>query len=64
MPSVLGGLMGVAIEVAAALLLPVVPGLAAVIPWNAVVLAFGFSGTDRHLPNLGFYPARRGAQFE
>jgi putative ABC transport system permease protein len=57
--SVMGGVVGIAVGVAATLLLPVVAGLAAVLPWNAVALAFGFSALIGIF--FGFYPARRAA---
>jgi putative ABC transport system permease protein len=60
--SLLGGLVGIAIGVSLALLLPLVGGLAAVLPWNAVALAFGFSALIGIF--FGFYPARRAAQLD
>jgi putative ABC transport system permease protein len=60
--SLLGGLVGIAIGVSLALLLPIVGGLAAVLPWNAVALAFGFSALIGIF--FGFYPARRAAQLD
>jgi putative ABC transport system permease protein len=60
--SVLGGVIGIALGAGSAVLLPVVAGLAAVVPWNAIVVAFGFSALIGVF--FGIYPARRASQLD
>jgi putative ABC transport system permease protein len=60
--SVLGGAIGIVLGGAVALLMPVVAGWATVLPWNAVLLAFGVSAAIGVL--FGVYPARRAAQLD
>jgi putative ABC transport system permease protein len=60
--SVLGGAIGIVLGGAVALLMPVVAGWATVLPWNAVLLAFGVSAAIGVV--FGVYPARRAAQLD
>jgi putative ABC transport system permease protein len=60
--SVLGGVVGIALGTGAALLLPVLAGLSAVVPWNAIALAFGFSALIGVF--FGIYPARRASRLD
>jgi putative ABC transport system permease protein len=57
--SVAGGLLGVALGAAVALLMPVVAGWATVLSWEAIALAFGFSAGVGIF--FGLYPARKAA---
>jgi putative ABC transport system permease protein len=60
--SVLGGVVGILIGSAVALLLPTVAGWATVLPWNAIVLAFGVSAAIGMF--FGIYPARKASQLD
>ncbi|MCA1645500.1 MAG: ABC transporter permease [Chloroflexi bacterium] len=60
--SVLGGVIGILIGAGAALLLPVVAGWTTVLPWNAIVLAFGVSAAIGMF--FGIYPARKASQLD
>ncbi len=60
--SLLGGIVGILIGSAAALLLPVVAGWTTVLPWNAIVLAFGVSAAIGMF--FGIYPARKASQLD
>jgi putative ABC transport system permease protein len=60
--SLFGGLIGIAIGVGVALLLPVVLGYAAVVPVSAIGLAFGFSAAVGIF--FGIYPARKASQLD
>jgi putative ABC transport system permease protein len=60
--SVLGGVIGILLGSATAILMPIVGGWAAVLPWNAIVLAFGVSGAIGIF--FGIYPARKAAQLD
>jgi putative ABC transport system permease protein len=60
--SVLGGVIGILLGSAAAVLMPIVGGWAAVLPWNAIVLAFGVSGAIGIF--FGIYPARKAARLD
>jgi putative ABC transport system permease protein len=60
--SVLGGVIGILIGSGAALLMPIVAGWAAVLPWNAIVLAFGVSAAIGMF--FGIYPARKASQLD
>jgi putative ABC transport system permease protein len=60
--SVLGGVIGILIGSAAALLLPIVAGWTTVLPWNAIVLAFGVSAAIGMF--FGIYPARKASQLD
>jgi putative ABC transport system permease protein len=60
--SLLGGAIGIALGSAVALLLPVLAGWATALPWNAVVLAFGFSALIGVF--FGIYPARKASQLD
>lgn len=60
--SVLGGVIGILIGSGVALLLPIVAGWATVLPWNAIVLAFGVSAAIGMF--FGIYPARKASQLD
>ena len=60
--SLLGGLIGILIGAGVALLLPIVAGWATVLPWNAIVLAFGVSAAIGVF--FGIYPARKASQLD
>ena len=60
--SVLGGVIGILIGSAVALLLPVVAGWTTVLPWNAIVLAFAVSAAIGMF--FGIYPARKASQLD
>jgi putative ABC transport system permease protein len=60
--SVLGGVIGILIGSGVALLLPVVAGWTTVLPWNAIVLAFGVSAAIGMF--FGIYPARKASQLD
>ena len=60
--SVLGGIVGILIGAGVAVLLPVVAGWATVVPWNAIVLAFGVSAAIGMF--FGIYPARKASQLD
>jgi putative ABC transport system permease protein len=60
--SLLGGVIGILIGAGVALLLPVVAGWATVLPWNAIVLAFGVSAAIGVF--FGIYPARKASQLD
>jgi putative ABC transport system permease protein len=60
--SVLGGMVGILIGSLVAVLLPVVAGWATVVPWNAIVLAFGVSAAIGMF--FGIYPARRASRLD
>jgi putative ABC transport system permease protein len=60
--SVLGGVIGILIGSAVALLLPTVAGWTTVLPWNAIVLAFGVSAAIGMF--FGIYPARKASQLD
>jgi putative ABC transport system permease protein len=60
--SVLGGIVGILIGSLVAVLLPVVAGWATVVPWNAIVLAFGVSAAIGMF--FGIYPARKASQLD
>src|SRR5207302_4179040 len=60
--SVLGGIVGILIGAGVAVLLPVVAGWATVVPWTAIVLAFGVSTAIGMF--FGIYPARKASQLD
>ena len=60
--SLLGGAVGILIGLGVALSLPAVAGWATALPWNAVVLAFGFSALIGVF--FGIYPARKASQLD
>jgi putative ABC transport system permease protein len=60
--SVLGGIIGILIGAAVAMLLPLVAGWATVLPWNAIVLSFGVSAAIGMF--FGIYPARKASQLD
>jgi putative ABC transport system permease protein len=60
--SVLGGFIGILIGSGAALAMPIVAGRATVLPWNAIVLAFGVSGAIGIF--FGIYPARKASRLD
>ncbi|HEV7662947.1 MAG TPA: ABC transporter permease [Chloroflexota bacterium] len=60
--SILGGAIGIVIGAGTALLLPIVVGWATVVPWNAIVLAFGVSAAIGVF--FGIYPARKASQLD
>jgi len=60
--SVLGGVIGILIGSGVALLLPIVAGWTTVLPWNAIVLAFGVSAAIGMF--FGIYPARKASQLD
>jgi putative ABC transport system permease protein len=60
--SLLGGVVGILIGLGVAFSLPLVAGWATALPWNAVVLAFGFSALIGVF--FGIYPARKASQLD
>jgi len=60
--SLVGGVIGILIGSAVALLLPSIAGWTTVLPWNAIVLAFGVSATIGMF--FGIYPARKASQLD
>jgi putative ABC transport system permease protein len=60
--SLLGGVVGILIGSGVALMLPIVAGWATVVPWNAIVLAFGVSAAIGMF--FGIYPARKASQLD
>ena len=60
--SLLGGIIGILIGSAVALMLPVVAGWTTVLPWNAIVLSFGVSAAIGMF--FGIYPARKASQLD
>jgi putative ABC transport system permease protein len=60
--STLGGMIGITIGVVVALALPAIAGYAAVVPFGAILLAFGFSALVGIF--FGIYPARKAARLD
>ncbi|MGI9148856.1 MAG: ABC transporter permease [Chloroflexota bacterium] len=60
--SVLGGLIGILVGAAVALLLPILAGWTTVLPWNAIVVSFGVSAAIGMF--FGIYPARKASQLD
>src|SRR5579859_975885 len=60
--SVLGGLIGILIGSGVALLMPMVAGWAILLPWKAIVLAFGVSAAIGMF--FGIYPARKASRLD
>jgi putative ABC transport system permease protein len=60
--SVMGGVIGIMVGAAVALLLPIVAGWTTVLPWNAIVLSFGVSAAIGMF--FGIYPARKASQLD
>jgi putative ABC transport system permease protein len=60
--SLLGGVIGILVGSAVALLLPVVAGWTTVLPWNAILLSFGVSAAIGMF--FGIYPARKASQLD
>jgi putative ABC transport system permease protein len=60
--SVLGGVIGIVIGSAVALLLPFIAGWTTVLPWNAIVLSFAVSAAIGMF--FGIYPARKASQLD
>jgi putative ABC transport system permease protein len=60
--SAVGGLFGILVGAAVALLMPIVAGWSTVVPWNAIVLSFGVSGLIGVF--FGIYPARKASQLD
>ncbi|MBV9543610.1 MAG: ABC transporter permease [Chloroflexi bacterium] len=60
--SLLGGIVGILVGLGVALSLPALAGWATALPWNAVVLAFGFSALIGVF--FGIYPARKASQLD
>jgi putative ABC transport system permease protein len=60
--SLLGGVVGILVGSAVAMLLPIVAGWATVLPWRAIVLAFGFSALIGVF--FGIYPARKASRLD
>jgi putative ABC transport system permease protein len=60
--SVIGGVIGILLGSAVALLLPVLAGWTTVLPWNAIVLSFGVSAAIGMF--FGIYPARKASQLD
>jgi putative ABC transport system permease protein len=60
--SILGGVAGILVGSAIALLLPMIAGWATVLPWNAIVLSFGFSALIGVF--FGIYPARKASRLD
>jgi putative ABC transport system permease protein len=60
--SVLGGVIGILVGAAVALLMPYVAGWTTVLPWNAILLSFGVSGAIGMF--FGIYPARKASQLD
>jgi putative ABC transport system permease protein len=57
--SILGGFIGILVGSGVALLIPYVAGWTTVLPWQAILLAFGVSAIIGMF--FGIYPARRAA---
>src|SRR5579864_8305721 len=60
--SVLGGLIGILIGSGVALLMPIIAGWAILLPWRAIVLAFGVSAAIGIF--FGIYPARKASRLD
>jgi putative ABC transport system permease protein len=60
--SILGGIVGIVLGSAVALVLPIVAGWTTVLPWNAIVLSFGVSAAIGVF--FGIYPARKASQLD
>jgi putative ABC transport system permease protein len=60
--SILGGVAGIVLGSAVALILPIVAGWTTVLPWNAIVLSFGVSAAIGVF--FGIYPARKASQLD
>jgi putative ABC transport system permease protein len=60
--SLLGGIIGILLGSAVAVMLPVVAGWATVVPWNAIALSFGVSAAIGMF--FGIYPARKASQLD
>jgi putative ABC transport system permease protein len=60
--SLLGGVIGILLGAGVALAMPVVAGWATALPWNAIVLAFGFSAMIGVF--FGIYPARKASRLD
>jgi putative ABC transport system permease protein len=60
--SLLGGILGILIGSAVALVLPIVAGWTTVLPWNAIGLSFGVSAAIGMF--FGIYPARKASQLD
>jgi len=60
--SALGGVIGIVLGAGAALLMPIVAGWSTLLPWNAIVLAFGVSTAIGIF--FGIYPARKASQLD
>ena len=60
--SVLGGVIGILVGSAVALLMPHLAGWTTVLPWNAILLSFGVSGAIGVF--FGIYPARKASQLD
>jgi putative ABC transport system permease protein len=60
--SILGGLLGIAIGAAVALLMPTLAGWTTSLSWTAITIAFGFSALIGIF--FGLYPARKAAQLD
>jgi putative ABC transport system permease protein len=60
--SVLGGIIGILVGSAVALLMPYIAGWTTVLPWNAIVLSFCVSAAIGMF--FGIYPARKASQLD
>jgi putative ABC transport system permease protein len=60
--SALGGVIGIVLGAGAALLMPIVAGWSTLLPWNAMVIAFGVSAAIGIF--FGIYPARKASQLD
>jgi putative ABC transport system permease protein len=60
--SLMGGIIGILVGSGVALALPFVAGWTTVLPWNAIVLAFGVSAAIGVF--FGIYPARKASQLD
>jgi putative ABC transport system permease protein len=60
--SVLGGVIGILVGSAVAVLMPYIAGWTTVLPWNAIVLSFGVSAAIGMF--FGIYPARKASQLD
>ncbi|MBV9578454.1 MAG: ABC transporter permease [Chloroflexi bacterium] len=60
--SVMGGIIGILIGSAVALVLPFVAGWTTVLPWNAIIVSFGVSAAIGMF--FGIYPARKASQLD
>jgi putative ABC transport system permease protein len=60
--SLLGGVIGILIGSAVAMVLPIVAGWTTVLPWNAIALSFGVSAAIGMF--FGIYPARKASQLD